>query len=1334
MHEKLFKKIIISAVMIMSLMVAPRLVYASQLVPVEQDEGYIAAANLQIDPWYFTGGYAVANTDMGAQFQLSLINETGEDMPEGYLIELYISEDATIDGTDMLLDNGEIEGKVIPAGSLVPIIFPSDVRIPAAYPAGPAYLGVNINTSALAPDLGEFHTVASFLVNVVDPGAPYTWTVFSMNDYETQTGTLRHAITHARSGDTISIVPELLFTQVPQFVVPETPLPEITQGNLRIVNPDGIAGIDGSNLPAGSAGLVIASDGNHISGLTIQNVPGDGLRILGNSNTFDGDLTPVESVAAATTVSGPPFVPANMVNGSSGSGIFIAGDNNAVQATAVINNGANGILIVDGASNNTIGGAMDDEGNQVSGNQLAGVRIEGASAQNNQLFGNYIGLTIDGVSTMSNAAAGVVIAQGANNNQIGGAGDGEGNLISGNSGPGIILQESNTNMVRGNLIGVRFDAQIARPNNGAGIRLENASNNQIGGTSFNSCNTDCNLISGNQGSGIFMTGANSSGNVINGNTIGLLPTIVAPLPNNGSGIEIRGGAHDNVIGGATMEEGNNVAGNMGNGVMLWDPGVQGNLVQNNRIGGTYNGFIIGNGAFGVVVRDTTGQNQIGGEANQANSIEYNNFGGVWIENGDGAKVLGNTITHNGGDPALPKPGSGILIRSQSSSVTLYENDILENFGEGILATESSANQIQLNNVNENGLDGIVLDKVNNTDVVSNTVNENDRNGIYLSQSSTNLLRENTIENNGSLPNDATKGQGIYLYDVSRGNIVEENGIRDNMGDGVRIEQGSDDNPVRYNELDENDDHGIAVYSSVGISLSWNIIENGGINGIYLLGIDGSAKPCVLDSNTTSMNGRNGIELEQTNHCIITTNTAGDNGDRPTADAAAINAGSNTQNGISLHTASHHNQVLENTTLENYGSGIRIANEDSNFNVLQRNTSHNNVLYGVEIVDNAQSNRVQEHTIFRNQADGIRVEGPETLYNRLSENSIVINGGLAIENTAGGNIELAPPEVDAIDEITTSVWAITGTTCPNCVVEVFTDFGHEAVYYEGTTTADVGGSFVITGLNRSADYFALTARDVDGNTSELSIPYDMEVIKIEVTQAIQSIDEDDPTWDNWVRLTGHKPSVVRVHVRSNVGTVPRVNATLDGHRGLTHMGTLTPNDAACPEYIEVQSEPNRDIMEHAFCFVLPSDWIEPGELDLSANINTNQDAPEKDYTHNNLTLPSPVEFKDPPNQPRLRFFRVKYRQSLVRSMAVEKGYAAEDDIASGDINGDGRDEIVVASASMNHIAVYTTNVNISSTLTLITVPVAIPSITFGDGYDLEVGNVDSDDAIEVVVEG
>ncbi len=77
------------------------------------------------------------------------------------------------------------------------------------------------------------------------------------------------------------------------------------------------------------------------------------------------------------------------------------------------------------ASYNLIGGAKEGEGNIISGNEGDGIIL--SESQMNEIIGNYIGTNTKG-DDLGNGEVGVDIYEGLNND-IGAAVEGEGNVI-----------------------------------------------------------------------------------------------------------------------------------------------------------------------------------------------------------------------------------------------------------------------------------------------------------------------------------------------------------------------------------------------------------------------------------------------------------------------------------------------------------------------------------------------------------------------------------------------------------------------------------------------------------------------------------------------------------------------------------------------------------------------------------------------------------------------------------------------------------------------------------------------------------------------------------------
>ena len=146
------------------------------------------------------------------------------------------------------------------------------------------------------------------------------------------------------------------------------------------------------------------------------------------------------------------------------------------------------IIIRDGAESNTIGGSNSGDRNIISGNGKTGVAISGSGTDNNQVCGNFIGTNVNGVAALRNRDNGVLINGGAKLNTIGGATDGERNIISGNQDDGVYISgsgttgqddgyipyssETNENQVCGNYIGTDVSGTIRLPNNYCGVCIQ----------------------------------------------------------------------------------------------------------------------------------------------------------------------------------------------------------------------------------------------------------------------------------------------------------------------------------------------------------------------------------------------------------------------------------------------------------------------------------------------------------------------------------------------------------------------------------------------------------------------------------------------------------------------------------------------------------------------------------------------------------------------------------------------------------------------------------------------------------------------------------------------
>jgi len=361
------------------------------------------------------------------------------------------------------------------------------------------------------------------------------------------------------------------------------------------------------------------------------------------SNTIGGATSGERNIISGNDSDGVGIINSsgNIVKGN-----YIGTD---VTGTIDLGNSFVGIAIIGGESN-TIGGTTAGERNIISGNDRDGVFIVDAGTNSNKVSGNYIGTDVNGTTDLGNSFSGVVIGSGAQSNTIGGTTAGERNIISGNDLDGVFIADAgtNSNKVSGNYIGTDFTGTADLGNSSHGVQLCcGAQSNTIGGTTTG----ERNIISGNNGAGIWIRDSGTDNNKVSGNYIGTDVHGTAALGNSLRGVRIGEDARFNVIGGTTSGERNIISGNNA-GVWIETPGTNNNLVSGNYIGTDVNGTAdLGNSSEGVAIVDGAQSNTIGGTgAGEENIIAFNDGNGVSVSDTDTDfnKISGNSIHDNGG--------------------------------------------------------------------------------------------------------------------------------------------------------------------------------------------------------------------------------------------------------------------------------------------------------------------------------------------------------------------------------------------------------------------------------------------------------------------------------------------------------------------------------------------------------------------------------------------------------------------------------------------------------------------------------------------------------------
>lgn len=351
------------------------------------------------------------------------------------------------------------------------------------------------------------------------------------------------------------------------------------------------------------------------------------------------------------------------------------------------------------------------------GSNETGIKI-GVEADDNIVAANRIGTNSEGDVADPNGTG--ILVESGTDNRIGGPGgfsggrqvqsgpaEEEGNLISGNTGNGLVIEGGMGTAVLGNRIGTNRAGDAALPNGGIGVVVVSSTGNVIGSV----LESGANVISGNAQNGVHIFG---DGNLIEGNLIGLNAAGTGAIPNGIGGVVIQNG-ESNVV------DLNVISGNESAGVEICCDMADDNTVINNFIGTNAAGDSpIGNGDHGIRIEAPRGN--IGGPG-LGNVISGNEFGGVLLLGQDAVDnwVQGNRIGV-AADSELPIPNNGYGVAAIGSGPNLIGgtnfdsegNLIANNTGEGVGVTmffgASTGKRILRNSIYANGGLGIDLEQ------------------------------------------------------------------------------------------------------------------------------------------------------------------------------------------------------------------------------------------------------------------------------------------------------------------------------------------------------------------------------------------------------------------------------------------------------------------------------------------------------------------------------------------------------------------------------------------------------------------------------------------------
>jgi len=438
--------------------------------------------------------------------------------------------------------------------------------------------------------------------------------------------------------------------------------------------------------------------------------------------------------------------PSNLISGNAGHGIAIIGSstdtgtNNTIAQNRIgttddgstgLANGGNGILI-DGASRNLIGGTITGGndptkgittppplGNLISGNTLNGVMIiDGAS--HNTLSGNFIGTSVSGNQKLANGADGVAIIDADDNALLGCQPESSPfvyyNVVSGNTANGLRISNSDNTTIHANFFGLAANNQDPLGNGLNGTLIEgNSGNTQYGGVIPLG-----NVNSGNGANGIEVK--DQATGFITFNTFAGTTAFGGIAPNQGDGMLFTSTGGDNTI------RTNVIGGNNGNGIRI----------AGSATGITVDPNIIGLNSFGTADTYVSSTGEVVSYGNKGDGIRVEGEASAITIAGTYASVIPqNTISNN--------DGYGIRVTGNASNVQIANAAI----GTGSIVGDEA---LQFGNHLGGVFVGGSADQVTVGDpsgVTQTLLANNSGSGLMIEGSLNNQISQTEFRNNGT---------------------------------------------------------------------------------------------------------------------------------------------------------------------------------------------------------------------------------------------------------------------------------------------------------------------------------------------------------------------------------------------------------------------------------------------------------------------------------------------------------------------------------------------------------------------------------------------------------
>lgn len=1076
-----------------------------------------------------------------------------------------------------------------------------------------------------------------------------------------------------------------------------------------------ISGNAGVGVGIAAAAFSYSGPGNLVEGNRIG-TDGDGKSALGNSTAGIEILGMSNNTIQENLISANGEDGVRILNGGS-TGNVVQGNRIGTDAAGAISlgNAEAGVLISD-AAGNIVGGTTTGAGNVISGNIQDGIRLK-SSLLGNVVQGNLVGTNATGVRPLANGFGIHILGP---NNLIGGTSAAERNLVSGNQNDGIFIDGAGAagNQVTGNFIGTTVDGSSALGNGGDGVSIDGAVNNHIGGTEHGAGN----VIAGNLHGGITINGSGASSNQIEGNFVGTDRTGTAAV-GNADGILINAGASGNRVGGTIPAARNIISGNQENGVRILG---RENLVEGNFVGTDITGAETPQGPMQRTgVRIDGADNIIGGTAAGAGNLISGNFAALAIlaKSGTGNIVQGNLIGTDATGTAnlLSFPISrGVVVSGPANEIggtTAGARNVISGNVDGVVidGAAASGNVVEGNFIGTditgtlglgNFFDGVLIHGAPNntvggvTDASRNIVSANGAWGLEITDGTAdtadvaigNVVQGNFIGTDAtgtaSLGNSAAGVRIVSAFvtigDSGSGNVISDNVISGNHQSGIelsssgsRVQGNFIGTDVKGTRSLGNARHGVLVNGSDNTiggpdRDAGNLIAFNGEDGVAVenLTADGN----VISSNRIHTNDALGIDLG-TGSPDVTPNDAGDSDEGP-------------------------------NRLQNFPTLDAVVLRGNSTVIAGTLSSRPNITYRIEffastVADpsgNGEGEQYLGSTIVTTHSSTLAFVGIANF--EVTIPSVPVGQFLTATTTdPDGNTSEFSPAVAVIADTQAPTWPAGSTLdaihiCDNALTlnwtaaqdNVFVD-GYK-IFKNGSLLANTGPNdrtMDVTGLVPGVAYtFKVEATDLSGNVSttgpsvtvnigQVPESLNLTVRKIEVTQAIQFLDDPDHL-DNGLPLVKNKPLAVRVYIDAS-GTnqcVKGVSVRLSTKQlgaADSDFATQVPYNGWETTTVKPWLTPQEQRAGHDsnITFLVDPHALESGDVDFRAEVNPPIQASPLDRTthaiheanyNDNTLLPIP-HFAFVPTHPLdVKFVKIVYQPDFTKS-AKTGSFAAID---------------------------------------------------------------------------